>query len=152
MEVIGIHDRGIYDLQNKKLNDVPSIIEIAVGIDRLFYSIIETNYEPGSKAEYIKALMKIPYSLAPIYYYICPLMDTKELTAFSRNLYDKLKKKHKCELKLHNSIGKRYYTNNIIGVPFTITVDHQSLEDGTFTLRDRDSTDQKRITEKDLFN
>jgi len=88
IEVAGVHDRGTYDLRNQKIKEIPNIIEIAIGIDRLFYSIIETNYDPGNKEEGRKAILKIPYELAPVQYSVCPVIDKPELTKLDRVILD----------------------------------------------------------------
>ena len=90
--------------------------------------------------------MKFHPRLAPIKAVICPLVKKDGLPEKAREVMEILKPHFKVIYDQQGSIGKRYYRQDEAGTPFGITVDHQSLEDNTITLRDRDSMNQERIS------
>jgi glycyl-tRNA synthetase len=143
-EIAGIHDRGEHDLQH--CDDKPHVLEIAIGIDRLFYCVLNTCYIKQTAAEG-KNILRIPYSIAPVQVCILPLLTNKnELIQLSNAIYHKLKKICNCEMMIKQSIGKRYLKAAIKGIPYCVTIDFTSLEDNMVTLRDRDTEQQKRIS------
>jgi glycyl-tRNA synthetase len=93
-----------------------------------------------------RVVVRFPKQLAPIKFAIFPLVkkDTQQVE-MAENIFKKLSKEYKCEYDDWWAIGKRYRRQDEIGTPYCITVDHQSIEDWTVTIRDRDSMEQKRI-------
>lgn len=164
-EIEGIHSRTDFDLGNhqkfsgKKIqyydNEtgegyVPYVVETSIGLDRMFLSVISNSYteekvdwEGSSNEERI--VMKIPPALAPTKLAVLPLTKKDGLPAKAREIMDKMKFDFNCQYEEKDSIGRRYRRQDAIGTPFCITVDHQSLEDNTVTLRDRDTLKQDRI-------
>ncbi len=158
MEVCGVHDRTDYDLnQHSKASGVsleavrengekfiPHILEIAFGSDRPTYALIDLFYEKKDESEG-KTRFNIPYYIAPIDFSIFPLMKKKELVDLSKKIKINLEKDFIIDYDINGSIGKRYLRSAMKGIPFAITIDYQSLEDNTVTIRDRDSEKQVRV-------
>jgi len=147
-EIIGVHDRGTYDLRQRNKHE--HVLELAMGVDRLFYAMMDSYYVNMDKS-IGKTMLRIPYSLAPIKVSILPLLKNKPLLiekaiewlSYIKSLgitveYDK-----------QSSIGKRYLRNNLKGIPFSLTIDFDTLQDDTVTVRDRDTENQVRMN-KDL--
>lgn len=165
-ELEGIHSRTDFDLMRhqefsgKKLqyfdpeineNYVPYVIETSIGLDRMFLAVLSSSIqneelEDGSS----RVVMKMPNFLAPYKAAIMPLTKKDGLPEKAREILDGLKSEFNCQYDEKDSIGKRYRRQDAIGTPLSITVDHQSLEDNTVTIRDRDSMKQERIAIKDL--
>lgn len=165
-EVEGIHSRTDFDLKRheefsgKKLqyfdpdlgdSYVPYVIETSIGVDRMFLAIICGSYneETLSNGE-SRVVLKLPAPMAPIKLAILPLLKKDGLDDKAKQLFDELKFEFKCQIDEKDSIGKRYRRQDAIGTPFCVTVDHQTLEDNTVTIRDRDSMEQKRININDI--
>ncbi|MBQ7823282.1 MAG: glycine--tRNA ligase [Bacteroidaceae bacterium] len=165
-EVEGIHSRTNFDLgshekySGKKLqyfdpelneSYVPYVIETSIGVDRMFLSVMAGSYceeelEGGDK----RVVMKFPPQLAPIKLAVLPLVKKDGLPEKARSIIDTLKFDFKCQYDEKDSIGKRYRRQDAIGTPFCVTVDHQSLEDDTVTVRFRDTMAQERVAIADL--
>ena len=96
-------------------------------------------------------IFKLSEELAPIKYAILPLMKKEGLTEVALDIYNNLKNKYMCSYDDSGSIGKRYVRNDIVGTPYCITVDYQTLEDNSVTIRYRDTTEQKRISIDELY-
>ncbi len=147
-EIAGIHDRGAYDLRHQKFKKgVPHILEIAIGVDRLFYSILDTLYDncPATEQQG-KPRLKIPYSIAPIIVAVFPVVKVNAtIVQFARMLYNKLRIVFPTEYDEKQSIGRRYLKAAIKGIPCCITVDAQTVIDSTVTIRDRDTEVQARV-------
>ncbi|MBL7948506.1 MAG: glycine--tRNA ligase [Bacteroidia bacterium] len=161
-ELEGIHSRTDFDLGNhekfsgKKLqyfdpelnqNYVPYVVETSIGLDRMFLAVLSTAYaeeqlEDGSE----RVVLRIPPFLAPIKCAVLPLVKKDGLPEKAREIMDRLKFDHLCVYEEKDSIGKRYRRMDAIGTPFCITVDHDSIEQNTVTLRDRDSMQQERVS------
>lgn len=160
-ELEGIHSRTDYDLSRheefsgKKLryfdpqekeSYVPYVVETSIGLDRLFLAVLTAAYEEekledGSE----RTVLRIPHAVAPIKVAVLPLVKKDGLPEMAREIMDVLKLEHNCQYDEKDGIGKRYRRQDAIGTPFCITVDHQSLEDKTVTIRERDSMNQERI-------
>ncbi len=160
-ELEGIHSRTDFDLKQhqefsgKKLqyfdpeineSYIPYVVETSIGLDRLFLAILSASIqnetlEDGSQ----RVVMKLPYALAPYKAAIMPLMRKDNLPGKAREIFDELKVSFSCQYDEKDSIGKRYRRQDAIGTPLSITVDHQSIEDNTVTIRDRDSMQQERV-------
>jgi glycyl-tRNA synthetase len=166
-EVEGIHDRTDYDLtQHMKFSGVdlnytdlitgekyiPWILETSAGLGRMFLAFLAEAYtveklENGDS----RTLLKLHEDLAPIKYAVFPLLKNKpELVAKAREVYAKLSEKFVCEFDDNGNIGKRYRRQDEIGTPHCIVVDFTTLEDDTVTVRDRDTTEQKRVKISEL--
>jgi glycyl-tRNA synthetase len=100
-----------------------------------------------------RVYMKFPEHLAPVKYCVSPLLKNKpELVAKAREVYEALKKKHGAVMWDDNgNIGKRYRRQDEIGTPHCVVIDFQTLEDGTVTVRDRDTTEQSRVSTGELI-
>ena len=165
-ELEGLHARGNYDLtqhtkfSGKNLNYVdsktgekylPHVIESSVGVGRTLLAVLSEAYTQEEKDGETRIVMKFPKKLAPIKVAVFPLLKNKpELVGKAREIYDKIKKEYMCEFDDNGNIGKRYRRQDEIGTPYCITIDFQTLEDSTVTIRDRDTMEQTRINLLDL--
>ncbi len=161
-EVEGIHSRTDFDLashekysgKNLKYFDpeinqsyVPYVVETSIGLDRTFLSILAGTYmEEELEGGDSRVVLKLPPALAPVKLAIFPLTRKDGLPEKAREILDSLKFDYKCVYEERDSIGKRYRRQDAIGTPFCVTVDHQSLEDNTVTIRHRDSMEQERVS------
>ena len=162
-EVCGVHDRTDYDLtQHAKASGVelvaqrengekfvPHVLEIAFGTDRPTYALIDLFYEKKEEGEG-KTTFKIPYNMSPIDVSIFPLSKKNELINLANEIKQNLEKNFVVEYDESGSIGKRYLRSAKQGTPYAITIDFDSLEDNSVTLRDRDTEKQKRIKISEL--
>ena len=160
-ELEGIHSRTDFDLKSheefsgKKLqyfdpelneNYVPYVVETSVGLDRMFLAVFswalrEETLEDGST----RTLLKLPAILAPTKVAILPLVKKDGLPELAKELMDDLKWNHAVAYDEKDAVGRRYRRQDALGTPYCITIDHQTLEDRTITIRDRDSMKQERI-------
>jgi glycyl-tRNA synthetase len=163
-ELEGIHSRTDFDLGNhqkfskKKLqyfdpeinqNYVPYVVETSVGLDRTIMMILSEAYteEDLSTADKqdSRVVLKFPPKLAPIKLAILPLLKKDGLPEIAREIMNNCKPHFRCFYEEKDAIGKRYRRMDAIGTPFCVTIDHQTKEDGTVTIRHRDSMQQDRI-------
>jgi glycyl-tRNA synthetase len=130
---------------------VPHVIEPTFGIDRtLLITLLEAYREEGD-SDKKRVYLKLPIRLAPYKAAVFPLLANKpELVAKAKEIYGNLKKDFMISWDDRGNIGKRYYSQDEIGTPFCITVDFQTLEDGTVTLRNRDTATQERVEAAEL--
>ncbi len=132
---------------------VPHVIEPSHGLDRIFYSVLEHAYSHDDKEDY--TVLRLKPAVAPIKLGVFPLMEKDGLDDIARSIYEKVHS-HRVEAYYDGSgtIGKRYARMDEVGTPWCITVDYDSLENGaapgTVTIRDRDSTEQKRVKIEDV--
>ncbi len=165
-ELEGIHSRTDFDLSahqefsGKKLqyfdpelnkSYVPYVIETSIGLDRMFLAVLSHAYteetlEDGSS----RVVLKIPPVLAPLKAAVLPLTKKDGLPEKAREIMDSLKFDYNCAYDEKDAIGKRYRRQDAIGTPYCITIDHQTLEDNTVTIRERDSMEQERVAIADL--
>ena len=165
-ELEGIHSRTDFDLRkheehsgkkmryfDPEINEsyIPYVIETSVGLDRMFLSVMcsaytEETLEDGSE----RVVMSIPPALAPYKVAVLPLTKKDSLPEKAREIIDALKLDFNCQYDEKDSIGKRYRRQDAIGTPFSVTVDHQTLEDNTVTIRDRDTMEQERVAISEL--
>ncbi|MEX0896249.1 MAG: glycine--tRNA ligase [Patescibacteria group bacterium] len=123
---------------------IPHVIEPAVGINRLFLMVLLDAYREDTEKN--RVLLSLPNQLAPYQVAIFPLVKNKpELVDAARTIYEAVKQQYRVAWDDRGNIGKRYLAQDEIGTPFCITVDYQSLEDDTVTIRNRDTADQERI-------
>lgn len=164
-EVEGIHSRTDFDLKNHQLlsgkklqyfdneinqNYIPYVIETSIGLDRMFLLILSESYEEETLTKEdgstdTRALMRIPAKIAPIKLAILPLTKKDGLPEIAREVMNECKNYFRCFYEEKDTIGKRYRRMDAIGTPFCITVDHQTKEDQTVTIRYRDTMLQERI-------
>ena len=160
-ELEGIHSRTDFDLKSheklsgKKIqyfdpvldkNYTPFVVETSIGLDRMFLAILTHSFkmetlDDGSS----RNVMSIPKQLAPNKLAFLPLLRKDGLPEYTIKLMKEFKHEINIVYDEKDAIGRRYRRQDAIGTPYCITIDHQTLEDDTFTLRDRDSMDQKRI-------
>ncbi len=155
-EMEGIHHRGDYDLGNHKLSYhdnqtgeeyTPWVIETSGGVDRaaLFF-LIDAYREDLSAGSELRVYLKLDPRLAPYKVAVFPLLANKpDLVAKAREIYQTLKKNFVVTWDDRGNIGKRYFAQDEIGTPWCVTIDFQTLDDGTVTIRDRDSAKQERL-------
>ncbi|MBC9911314.1 glycine--tRNA ligase [Chitinophaga varians] len=170
-EVEGIHSRTDFDLKQhqeyskKKLqyfdteinqNYVPYVIETSIGLDRMFLLTICNAYEEQDlstpEKEDSRVVMKFPAKLAPIKLAVFPLTKKDGLPEVARLLVDSCKPYFHCFYEEKDAIGRRYRRQDAIGTPFCVTVDHQTKEDGTVTIRYRDTMEQERVPLTEVKN
>jgi glycyl-tRNA synthetase len=164
-EVEGIHSRTDFDLRNhqefskKKLqyfdtelnqNYIPYVIETSIGLDRSVLMVLSEAYTEEDlstpERQDSRVVLKFPPKIAPIKLAILPLTKKDGLPELARQLMDDCKKRFKCFYEEKDTIGKRYRRMDAIGTPFCVTIDHQTKEDNTVTIRFRDSMKQERVS------
>jgi glycyl-tRNA synthetase len=155
-ELEGIANRTDFDLKTHsknsgvdlKLDDViPYVIEPSLGLDRAFLAFLMDAYSE----EKDRTILKLHPKLAPVKVAVFPLLANKEnLVEKAREIYKNLKPHFTINWDDRGNIGKRYYAQDEIGTPWCVTIDFQTLEDGTVTVRDRDSGKQERISAEGL--
>ena len=124
---------------------IPHAIETSIGFDRLFYCLLEDAYWRDEDNN--RTVLKLSPQLAPYSVAVFPLVKNKpELVSKARELYDTLSPNYRTIWDDRGNIGKRYYYQDEMGTPLCVTVDHQTLEDDMVTVRDRDTTEQERIS------
>ena len=175
-ELEGIHSRTDFDLKQhqefsrKKIqyfdndlnedgkpygNYIPYVLETSVGLDRLVLTILSLSYanEKWTKedgTEDSRVVLRIPAKIAPTKLAILPLIKKDGLPEIARELMNECKQAFQCFYEEKDAIGKRYRRMDAIGTPFCVTIDHQTKEDNTVTIRYRDSMQQERIALSDV--
>lgn len=165
-EVEGIHSRTDFDLKRheeysgKKLqyfdpelgeSYVPYVVETSIGVDRMFLSVMCGAYdEEQLEGGDTRIVLRLPAPLAPVKLAVLPLVRKDGLDEKAREIVQDLRLDFNCQIDEKDSIGKRYRRQDAIGTPFCITVDHQTMEDNTVTIRHRDSMEQERIAISEL--
>lgn len=166
-ELMGIAYRTDFDLMNIQNNAgksmdytikgtntkfVPHVIEPSFGVERAVMAVMSAAYTEDEVNGEKRIVMKFPEHLAPVKYCVSPLLKNKpELVEKAREVYQILKKKHGNVMWDDNgNIGKRYRRQDEIGTPYCVVVDFDSLEDNSVTIRDRDTTEQRRVAIADL--
>ncbi len=165
-ELEGIHSRTDFDLKQhqehsgKKLqyfdpeineNYVPYVVETSIGLDRMFLAVLSSSYkteqlENGSE----RSVLSLPAALAPYKVAVMPLTRKDGLPEKAREILASLKFDFNCQYDEKDSPGKRYRRQDAIGTPYCVMVDHQTLEDNTVTIRDRDTMLQERVSIQEL--
>jgi len=160
-ELEGIHSRTDFDLKShEKLSGkkiqyfdpvldksyTPFVVETSIGLDRMFLAILTHSYKVETLDDgSTRILMSIPKQLAPNKLAFLPLLKKDGLPEYTIKLMKDFKHEINIAYDEKDAIGRRYRRQDAIGTPYCITIDHQTLDDDTFTLRDRDSMEQKRI-------
>ncbi|MCX6803572.1 MAG: glycine--tRNA ligase, partial [Candidatus Diapherotrites archaeon] len=161
-ECCGVHDRTTYDLtQHAKFSKqeltvrtedgktiVPDVIEIAFGVDRPFYALLDLAFF-RREADAQRTVLSIPAKMAPIEIGVLPLLKKDGLPEKAKEVLIALKGM-RTYYDEAGSIGKRYSRLDAIGVPYCITIDHDTLKDNTVTIRERDSLKQERVKISEL--
>ena len=167
-ELEGIHSRTDFDLKaheqfsGKKLqyfdteenkNYVPYVVETSVGLDRMFLAVFskalqEETLEDGST----RTVLRLPSVLAPTKAAVLPLVKKDGLPEIAKEIMEELKWDFSVAYDEKDAVGRRYRRQDALGTPFCITVDHQTVEDKTVTIRHRDSMQQERVAISDLKN
>ena len=167
-ELEGIHSRTDFDLishekfSSKKIkyfdtisneSFTPYVLETSIGLDRMFLavfskSLIEEKLEDGS----FRTVLKFPKILSPKKVAVLPLLKKDGLPELSKQILEEFKWDYNCVYDEKDAIGRRYRRQDALGTPYCLTVDHQSLEDGTITIRDRDTMKQQRLTVQEVKN
>jgi glycyl-tRNA synthetase len=124
---------------------VPHVIEPAAGADRALLAFLVDAYDEDEIEGEKRTVLRLHPRLAPVKVAVLPLLRKDGHPEFARELYSDLRKRFFCEYDEGGNIGKRYRRQDEIGTPWCVTVDHQSLEDKTVTVRDRDSLEQERV-------
>jgi len=164
-EVEGIHSRTDFDLKNhqeyskRKMqyfdpetnqNYIPYVVETSIGLDRTVMMVISEAYEEEDLSTPEKTdsrvVLKLPARLAPLKLAVFPLVKKDGLPDIARKVMDECKPSFRCFYEEKDAIGKRYRRMDAIGTPFCVTIDHQTKEDNTITIRYRDSMQQERIS------
>lgn len=160
-EVEGIHSRTDFDLGNhqkfsgKKIqyfdpetgeSYVPYVVETSIGVDRMFLQVMSAAYtEEQLDGGDSRVVLRLPAALAPVKAAILPLVKKDGMPEIAQKIVDELKYDFNVVYDEKDSVGKRYRRQDAIGTPFCITVDGQTAEDGTVTVRHRDSMQQERV-------
>ncbi|MEZ4793532.1 MAG: glycine--tRNA ligase [Gelidibacter sp.] len=167
-ELEGIHSRTDFDLKQheaysgKKLqyfdhemneSYVPYVLETSIGLDRMFLAVFSNSLvEEELDNNTTRTVLKLPAVLAPVKAAILPLVKKDGLPEIARQIVDDLKWDFNVDYDEKDAVGRRYRRQDANGTPFCITVDHDTLEDNTVTIRHRDTMEQKRVKIEDLRN
>lgn len=163
-EIEGVHDRTDYDLTQHmnfsgvdlRYNDngdkfIPYIVETSMGLGRVFLAVLSEAYQKEQITENdTRIVLRLKPSLAPVSVGIFPLTKKDALPDIAKNIYQTLSEEFNVHYAEAGSVGKRYRKADEIGTPFCITVDYESKEDSTVTVRHRDTMEQERIAIDDL--
>ncbi|NCA76810.1 MAG: glycine--tRNA ligase [Alphaproteobacteria bacterium] len=165
-EIEGIHSRTDFDLgahqkfSGRKIqyfdtesneSFTPYVVETSIGLDRTFLAVLSQAYreeklDDGSE----RVVLGIPARLAPIKVAVLPLIKKDGLPEKARAIMDVLKYDYRCFYEEKDTIGRRYRRMDALGTPFAITIDHQTLQDDTVTIRDRDTMQQERVSVNEI--
>ena len=158
-ELVGIANRGDYDLsQHKKFSGekleifdnkknesfTPKVIEPSIGLERLFFAVIQNFYENG--------VLKLNTNLSPFTISIFPIQKNEEIIKFSKDLKKDLSKHFDIFYDENSDMRKRYKRSDEIGTKYSIVVDFESLENNTITIRNRDSGKSERVKINEILN
>jgi len=167
-ELEGIHSRTDFDLsQHEKFSGkklryfdpetnesyVPYVVETSIGVDRMFLAVLGNAYTEETLPDgSVRVVLKLPAILAPIKVAVLPLVKKDGLPEKAREILDLLKPKMMTQYDEKDAIGRRYRRQDAIGTPYCITVDNQTMEDNTVTIRERDSMQQQRVSIEEILN
>ncbi|HMY65290.1 MAG TPA: glycine--tRNA ligase, partial [Leptospiraceae bacterium] len=160
-ELWGIASRTDYDLtQHEKFSGedmkfidqannkkyIPYVVEPALGLNRLFLAVISDAYEEEKLTDgEVRTVLRFANRVAPVKIGVFPLMKKDGLDEKAKSIFDDLRNHWMCEYDDSGAIGKRYRRQDELGTPYCITVDYDTMKDGTVTVRERDSMNQQRI-------
>ncbi len=165
-ELLGLAYRTDYDLKNHSQKSgvdlcyidpennekiIPHVIEPTFGISRIFLALLTTGFEEDTDNE--RTVLKLSSKVSPYHLAIFPLVKNKpELVEKAREVYQSLKVNYDVDFDSRGNIGKRYLAQDEIGTPFCVTIDYETLENNTVTIRNRDTKEQKRISISEIVN
>ena len=166
-ELEGVANRGTFDLSshekasgkdlsyfdpesNEKI--IPTVIEPAGGLTRTLFALLCSSYVEDEVNDATRTLFRFEFDIAPIQIGILPLSKKDELIEVSNDIKNLLQESYRTEIDLTQSIGKRYRRQDEIGTPYCITVDFETLDDKSVTIRNRDSMEQERVAITDLLD
>ena len=141
-----------YTIKGTNTKFVPHVIEPSFGVERALMAVLTAAYTEDEVNGETRTFLKLPEHLAPIKYAVSPLVRNKpEIVAKAREVYDALRKKHGAVVWDDNgNVGKRYRRQDEIGTPYCVVIDFETLEDNSVTVRDRDTTEQHRVSIEEL--
>ena len=166
-ELEGIANRGSFDLSSHESSSgkdlsyfdsetnekiAPVVIEPAGGLTRTLFALLCSTYDEEVINDTTRTLFRFNFEIAPVQIGILPLSKKEELIKVSNEIQQTLQKFFRTEVDITQSIGKRYRRQDEIGTPYCVTIDFDSLEDLSVTIRNRDSMDQERIKIEDLLD
>jgi glycyl-tRNA synthetase len=166
-ELEGIANRGTFDLsshENSSGKDlsyfdpesdkkiIPTVIEPAGGLTRTLFALLCSSYDEDTVGDTTRTLFRFDFNHAPIQIGILPLSKKDDLINISNEIKTMLQEKYRIEIDITQSIGKRYRRQDEIGTPYCITVDFDTLDDKSVTIRNRDTMEQERISIENLLN
>ena len=167
-ELEGIHSRTDFDLsQHEKFSGkklryfdpetnesyVPYVIETSIGVDRMFLSVLSHSYEEQTLEDgSVRTVLHLPAMLAPVKVAVLPLVKKDGMAEKATEIANMLRKEMMCQYDEKDAIGRRYRRQDAIGTPYCVTVDSQTMEDNTVTVRERDSMKQYRVAIDQLVN
>ena len=142
-----------YTVKGTNEKFVPHVIEPSFGVERALMAVLSSAYREDEQNGEKRVYLALPEHLAPVKYAVSPLLKNKpDLVQKAREAYDALKKKYGNVMWDDNgNIGKRYRRQDEIGTPHCVVIDFDTLEDGTVTVRSRDTTEQKRVKIENLL-
>ena len=166
-ELEGIANRGTFDLSshekesgkdltyfdplsNEKIT--PTVIEPAGGLTRTLFALLCSSYDEEEVNDSVRTVFRFQFNIAPIQIGILPLSKKDELIEVSEKVNTLLRSNYRTEIDITQSIGKRYRRQDEIGTPYCITIDFETLEDNSVTIRNRDSMNQERVSIDNLLN
>ena len=166
-ELEGIANRGTFDLsshENSSGKDlsyfdpesdkkiIPTVIEPAGGLTRTLFALLCSSYDEDTVGDTTRTLFRFDFNHAPIQIGILPLSKKDDLINISNEIKNMLQEKYRTEIDTTQSIGKRYRRQDEIGTPYCITVDFDTLDDKSVTIRNRDTMEQERISIENLLD
>ena len=166
-ELEGIANRGTFDLsshENSSGKDlsyfdpesdkkiIPTVIEPAGGLTRTLFALLCSSYDEDTVGDTTRTLFRFDFNHAPIQIGILPLSKKDDLINISNQIKNMLQEKYRIEIDITQSIGKRYRRQDEIGTPYCITVDFDTLDDTSVTIRNRDTMEQERISIENLLD
>ena len=166
-ELEGIANRGTFDLsshENSSGKDlsyfdpesdkkiIPTVIEPAGGLTRTLFALLCSSYDEDTVGDTTRTLFRFDFNHAPIQIGILPLSKKDDLISISNEIKNMLQEKYRIEIDITQSIGKRYRRQDEIGTPYCITVDFDTLDDKSVTIRNRDTMEQERISIENLLD
>jgi glycyl-tRNA synthetase len=166
-ELEGVANRGTFDLSSHEKSSgkdlsyfdpesnekiIPTVIEPAGGLTRTLFALLCSSYVEDEVNDATRTLFRFEFDIAPIQIGILPLSKKDELIEVSNDIKNLLQESYRTEIDVTQSIGKRYRRQDEIGTPYCITVDFETLDDKSVTIRNRDSMEQERVAIADLLN
>tara|TARA_B100000927_G_scaffold2945_1_gene2307 strand:+ start:34 stop:1329 length:1296 start_codon:yes stop_codon:yes gene_type:complete len=165
-ELEGIANRGTFDLSSHEKSSgkdlsyfdpesdekiIPTVIEPAGGLTRTLFALLCSSYDEDTVGDTTRTFFRFDFNHAPIQVGILPLSKKDDLINTSNEIKNILQQKYRVEIDITQSIGKRYRRQDEIGTPYCITVDFETIDDKSVTIRNRDTMEQERISIENLL-